>query len=461
MVRSPVLQLRGLAAAAPFALALSLAVSPLTAQPLTLEQAIETAVEHNLWLAASDARLGAATAEADVARAGRLPRVRLEANVQETDNPTLVFSHKLAQGAFEEADFAVDALNQPSSLTNWQSRLSVEQPLWTGGRLKHGIAAAVAGVGAAEAQREAARQQVVYATIDAWTGAVVARSRVELARSTVTTAEANLGIVGDLHEAGLVVASDPLQAEVRLAEVQEMLAQAEADAATAVAALRMVLGGWDGELSLPPALPGTVPAARDESPEAPESPETLESMLDQAASARPALAAARLSGQAAEELSRLERASRLPEVGLHGFAEADHEDFFGGGSGGTNYALTVGLSLDLFDPSRRARVARAEARRNEADAQVEALSRQVELDVTRSFHQLGAVAQRVELTRRAIVLAEESLRIVRDRYQNGLAVITELLDSETSLTAAKLRGLAAERDLRLARAGLDLAVGRL
>lgn len=435
---------------APLLLALIFVALPVAAEDvLTLDQAIRIAVEQNLTLSAADARLDAAAAEVDVARAGRLPRVRAEASVQRTDNPTLVFSNKLGQRVFDEADFAVDSLNQPDPYTNWQGRLTVEQPLWTGGRLAHGVAAAEAGLGAAEAGREGTRQQVVHASVEAWTGAVVARQRVKLAEASLTTAEANLRIVSDLREAGLVVASDPLQAEVRVAEVREMLALAEADAASAEAGLRMILGGWGGDLRLPETLPEL----------ADEAVGSVDALRTEAESARPALQAANKARDAADELSRLERATRWPEVGLHGFAEANDEDFFG--TAGTNYAVAVGLKLDLFDPSRKGRVARAEARRSEAEAQAAALRQQVRLDVTRAYHQLGAVRQRLVQSRRAVELADASLAIVRDRYQNGLAVITELLDSETTLTAARLRRLAAERDLRVARASLDLAVGRL
>jgi outer membrane protein TolC len=53
------------------------------------------------------------------------------------------------------------------------------------------------------------------------------------------------------------------------------------------------------------------------------------------------------------------------------------------------------------------------------------------------------------------------LEIVEDRYREGLTTLTELLDAETALTRARLRRLAARRDLFLARASLDLATGRL
>lgn len=439
------------------ALAAALSTLPAAAQApaeekLTLERAVELALERNSTLVAAAARLRGAEAEAGIARAGRMPRIRVEANVQSTDHPALVFTHKLTQGEFTASDFDVAALNDPDALENWQGRFTVEQPLWTGGRLKHGIAAADAGLDATASEKEATRQQVIYRTVDAWTAAVVASARVELAHSALKSADANLRIVRDLRDAGLVVASDPLQAEVRQAEVLEMLAQAEAGAATAAASLRAVLGGWAGELDLPADLPAPGDSGEPE-------PGDLAELLAEAERARPELAALEHGRRAAEARARLERASRRPEVALQGFAETDDADFFGASN--AHYAIGVGLRFDLFDPSRTSRVARAGARVDEVEARADGLRRQVALDVTSAFHQLRAVEQRLVQTRRAVDLATASLDIVRDRYRNGLALVTELLDSETSLTGARLRRLAAERDLRLARAGLDLAVGRL
>jgi outer membrane protein TolC len=61
----------------------------------------------------------------------------------------------------------------------------------------------------------------------------------------------------------------------------------------------------------------------------------------------------------------------------------------------------------------------------------------------------------------AVVQSEESLRIVRDRYEAGLETVTELLRSQTALTGAKFRRLATLYDQRVARAALDHAAGVL
>ena len=58
-------------------------------------------------------------------------------------------------------------------------------------------------------------------------------------------------------------------------------------------------------------------------------------------------------------------------------------------------------------------------------------------------------------------LARESLRMIEDRYQEGLTPLVELLEAENALTRARTREVGARRDLFVARSGLDLAVGRL
>ena len=59
----------------------------------------------------------------------------------------------------------------------------------------------------------------------------------------------------------------------------------------------------------------------------------------------------------------------------------------------------------------------------------------------------------------ALETAGEALRIVKERYAEGMAVMVELLDAETAHTRARANRAVAARDLELAKAGLDLASG--
>jgi outer membrane protein TolC len=57
--------------------------------------------------------------------------------------------------------------------------------------------------------------------------------------------------------------------------------------------------------------------------------------------------------------------------------------------------------------------------------------------------------------------AVESLRITQNRYEEGLATITDLLPAETAKTAAEKNALNAVFDYRLSYAALELATGEL
>ncbi len=58
-------------------------------------------------------------------------------------------------------------------------------------------------------------------------------------------------------------------------------------------------------------------------------------------------------------------------------------------------------------------------------------------------------------------MAQESQRITRNRYESGLATITDILRNDTALLDAKTRHLAAIYDQRVAAAMLELAAGTL
>jgi outer membrane protein TolC len=85
----------------------------------------------------------------------------------------------------------------------------------------------------------------------------------------------------------------------------------------------------------------------------------------------------------------------------------------------------------------------------------------VRLETRQAEADLQAARERVTVTEDAVAQADESLRIIRNRYSNGLATVTDLLRSETALVEAKTRRLAALYDLRIAAVQLDAASGSL
>ena len=85
----------------------------------------------------------------------------------------------------------------------------------------------------------------------------------------------------------------------------------------------------------------------------------------------------------------------------------------------------------------------------------------VRLQVREAFLNLSAARARVDVSRESASQAQESLRILQNRYETGLATITDLLRAETMRTSTEKSFLNAIFDCRIAFAALELATGEL
>ncbi|MFO0844231.1 MAG: TolC family protein [Gemmataceae bacterium] len=61
----------------------------------------------------------------------------------------------------------------------------------------------------------------------------------------------------------------------------------------------------------------------------------------------------------------------------------------------------------------------------------------VSLDVTLAYRRVTAARQMIDLARPAVAEAVENLRLMRERYRNGDAMPTDIVDAQTALTRAR------------------------
>jgi len=91
-------------------------------------------------------------------------------------------------------------------------------------------------------------------------------------------------------------------------------------------------------------------------------------------------------------------------------------------------------------------------------------ARRVGLDLEHELQEailsLEEARERVSVTEKSVDLARESLKVTRQRYENGAVDIIELLSAEVALTAAQALATSALYDREIARAGIDRAAGR-
>ena len=422
-----------------------------TPDTLDLQTALSLALSGNHELRLEDARVAAATAAEAEAQVGYRPQIFFDELVSRTTQPGMVFGQLLGQERFTAADFDVDFLNEPDPLTNFTSRLTVQQSLWAGGRTRSAAHFARSNRLAVALDRDHNRQEISHQVVEAYSGALLARNREDVARAAVDTALEHVRLASDLGAAGLVVSSDVLLAKVRVSEVDEMLVTARGESDVARAQLNLVMGRDQG-------TPLVLSSAPLSGPDAQVMEEDVDSLVAEAWERRRDLQAAGQRVEASDWEDRRARSGYRPQVGLLGSLEANDEDLFG--VGGTNWTVMASLRWSLYDGgATRARLRVARELGVQARVQEDLLREQIALQVRLAVSRLAAARQKKTLSQGAVEMAGESLRILADRYAEGLVPLVELLEAEDALTRARFREAAARREMFVADSLVRLAVG--
>jgi outer membrane protein TolC len=166
---------------------------PVWAQaPLTLADAVRTALDKHPSLEAASARLKAAETRIQQAHGNYLPKVNYTETFARSDNPVFVFSSLLTQHQFSEKNFAIGPLNRPDFMNNFQSVISVDQVVYDAGQIRHAVHAAELGRKVAGEDERATRMGVIAGVLGTYFGAVLAREGLHVANEAVKSAETDL-----------------------------------------------------------------------------------------------------------------------------------------------------------------------------------------------------------------------------------------------------------------------------
>ena len=426
-------------------------VGPLLGQEaLSLRDAVRVALDHNKSVAAVNEGGKAAAARIKQANSAWFPRVNYTETWTRSDNPVFVFSSLLTQHQFTEQNFALGVLNEPNPLNNFQSRLSVDQTVYDAGRVRSSARSARLMEGVSGEDRRRTEQDVIAGAVRAYCGVVLSGENLTAAREAVHSAEADLKRAEAVRASGMSTDVDVLSIRVHLAAVTEQQIQRSADLDVARAALNDVLGQpLETAYRLTTAL-----TAAD------LGEHSLEQYEREAVDHRPEAREARLATELAETQQAAVRSNLLPQVGVHADLEQDRQQF--AGRSGGNWLASVSLRWNLFNGfGDKARIEETKHLLRRSEAEESRSTSAIRLEVRRAWADLRAANERIEVARAAIEEAQESLRIIQNRYAAGLNNVTDLLRNETAVLEARTRYLSAVHDQRIAAAMLQRAAGTL
>lgn len=400
--------------------------------PLTLVEAVDLALRHNPALAGAAGRESAAWAALERTGSERWPQLRLDSRLAHVSEVSVIQMPGASPVPLAEED-------------TWVTAATLQQQLFTGGRLSALVRQAGRGAEAARAARLRARQGVAFAAERAFLLLLAAQEETGVAAKNLVAAESHLKVANERFAARVAARFDVLRAEVQVEEARQEAIRADGSLLAAHALLLQALGLESGEYAAVP--PAGSPPARP----------PLGSLLADARRLRPDLEALGLQVEAAEEGLRVARAERLPSLAafaeyLH--AEPESRTLF------SRWAVGASLSLPVLDGGRAAaRRAEAAAALVQARAAFDAQLRLVESEV-RQAHARGASAEaQVLVSARRVAQAEELLRLAEVRFAGGVGTATEVADAQASLARARHGATRAGADQGIAAAELALAVG--
>jgi outer membrane protein TolC len=505
------------ASAPPVSVATPGAVPP-GAVPLTVEAAVEIALERGY--AVRLAELDEATARAQVRQQyGTLfPTVDLSSSYTRNVVQANPFAGSSAGGLFgglgaigwlqfnETARTDGDPATNPITLSEYNDRIgagqaavgydpasstnpfgtdnsflnavSLSQPLYSGTAFA-ALRGARSLVEVSEQATEQRRDEAIAQARQAFYGALLAQARIEVQRASVERSRETSSDARLLVAQGVRPVLERLNAEVDLANAETALVTAEAQAAAALDALLLTLG-------MPVDAPVVLVGRLDEPPAGLFRTVGLAAASAGALDLRPDLQQARLAIRLQEVQRDITRAAAYPS--LSAFVDfsysgnipddrsflttPDEDDPFTFETGSTGFfsdtywqpALSAGLRLNwtLFDGFQtRYRAQQNQIAVQQAEVRLEQATNAARLEVAGALRDLESAQRRLATQRQTVETARTAFTFASARLGEGVATQVDVRVASQNLDVARLNYLQAIYDALIARSAYERATGTI
>jgi outer membrane protein len=407
----------------------------------TLADAIALAYQTNPALQAERAQVRAGDEEYAQARAGYRPTVSANASYGYNDNDIAVFG--------------VNTSNTSSAA------ISVNQPIYTGGRVAAQIDVAKADISSGREELRRAELGVIQSVIVAYVDVRRDEAQLAIADDNVSVLSRQQDQTAAEFEYGEVTRTDVAQSQARLAQAKAQLAIAHATLDQARADYTAVVGQSPGELAEEPPIDNFLPATIDQAFDLAEqnNPQLLQaSYVERASAARLAEA----------------KSQTHPSIGVsgtYGYNGGGPEvggvvvGAMGGGAFShfaRDVTISATASVPLFAGGLYASQIRQAAEEDNASRMgVEVARREVLHTISQAWSALLGAKSSVTAYEEQVKADGAAYDGVRAEQEAGLRTVLDVLNAEQELEASKLALTSARHDEYAAAADVIVAIGSI
>lgn len=408
---------------------------------LNVDQLFEQATCQHLQLAADRLKEQMAEERTRTARSARLPEINIGLRGGFLGQP-VVWKNGLSHPTHPESP-------------DWQQNYAIDfsQPIYQGGKIKYGIRQADLQQEIARLQTAADQADIKLAMLQQYLSLFsLYKQHIVLCRN-IEESERRLKDIRRMKDEGIITNNDVLRSEMQLTDDRLAVTETENDIRIVSQQLDILLG-LDEHLLL---LPDTALLSRE------CNTSLYADYIEQAEQTDPSMLLLRKQTELAENSIRLTRAEQLPQVSLTASntlarpVSRTLADMY-------NNSWNIGLSFSyplsaLYRNKHKLKEAQQNVLLMRNAEQQKAQS--IRMTIQKALLKHREATERVEALKLSVRQAEENYRIMRNRYMNQLAILTDLLDADNLRLNAELQLTTARTQVIYTYYELQRAIGNL
>ena len=389
--------------------------------PISKAEVLAKVSENNTAIKIYEEEFNASKADYKQTNAVFLPNITASHTGISTTNPLMAFGSKLNQGILTAADFNPALLNNPNTTQNFATIIKVEQPLINLDGF-YQRKAAKSKMEAMFLQTERTQDFLVFEVEKAYMQLQLAYQGVLVLEKALETSNANKTMADNSFKQGVLQRADLLNVEIRVTEVKNQLQTAKSNVQNASNYLSFLMNDKNDVIYKPT-----------------ETLTVFDFNVDDKliSENRADIRAMQLALKGFEAMNKADKMAFLPRLNAFGSYEMYDNKIFQGDASG--YVIGAQLSWDIFQGSKRfgkAQKSKAEFEKSKLEYNQYVSKNNLELNKVK--RQLVDAKNSLELTKLAVEQSEESLRIRKNRFKEGLEKTSDLLVAETQFAQKQL-----------------------
>jgi outer membrane protein len=395
---------------------------------LTLKEAVELSIKNSKQLQLSKARIDEAVAATKEATQRRTPDVNVSANYLRLNSANV----KLA-GTGDSSSKSPININQVLYGT-----ANINYPIFAGFKIKFGIESAHNLEKAATLDADNDKQEVILNTISAYVNLYKANIAARLMEENLAQSRQRDTDFANLEKNGLLARNDLLKAELQTSQFELNLLDAQNAIELADVNMNLMLG-----------LPESTKLVIDStSLQQTGEVKTIEEYEQLATQNRFDVQALANRKKAADDAIKIAKGDYYPSIGISGgYAAVDVPKFLT-----VTNAINVGIGVKYSLSSlwkTDTKVQQAKARAQQFEANEAMLSDEIHLSVNKAYEDYFSGLKKIEVFNKEVEQSSENYRISKNKYNNSLLTLTDLLEADVSQLSAKLNLSLAKADVYL------------